>query len=96
MAHNNPRYTRIRKNTIGVAFLGTPHRGADLEKLLKAILDVSFTERKSVRDLVTGSNTIKETNDAFLEHAQSLQLASFSESTGMSIVEVCISLLLHN
>jgi len=89
-AHNNSRYSQIKKNTIGIAFLGTPHRGADLAKMLKTLLDVSFSERKFVKDLLPGSQTIKEINEAFADHAQTLQLASFSESTGMTLVGVNI------
>jgi hypothetical protein len=91
-AHNNSRYSQIKKNTIGIAFLGTPHRGADLAKMLKALLDVSFSERKFVKDLLPDSQTIKEINDAFADHAQALQLVSFSESTGMTLVGVNISM----
>jgi hypothetical protein len=87
-AHNNSRYSQIKKNTIGIAFLSTPHRGADLAKMLKSLLDVSFSERKFVKDLLPDSQIIKEINDAFAEHAQALQLASFSESTGMGLVGV--------
>jgi len=60
--------------------------------MLKVLLDVSFSERKFVKDLLPGSQTIKEINDAFADHmhAQTLQLASFSESTGMTLVGVNI------
>ena len=88
IAHNNERYRQIEKNTIGIAFLGTPHRGADLAKMLKGILDVSFSESRFVKDLLPDSQTIKEINDAFPDRAQALQLASFSESTGMTLVGV--------
>jgi hypothetical protein len=91
-AYNNTRYSQIKKNTIGIAFLGTPHRGGDLAKILKALLDVSFSERQFVKDLLPGSQIIKEINDAFADHISSLQLASFSESTGMMLVGVNIPL----
>jgi hypothetical protein len=90
-AHNNARYSQIKKNTIGIAFLGTPHRGADLAKLLKTVLDASFAKRKFVKDLQPGSQIIKEINDAFADQAQELQLASFSESIGMMLVGVNVS-----
>ena len=90
ISHNNSRYSQIKKNTIGIAFLGTPHRGADLAKMLKALLDVSFAERKFVKDLLPGSQIIKEINNDFADHTQVLQLASFSESTGMTLVGVNI------
>ena len=90
-AHNNARYRQIKKNTIGIAFLGTPHRGADLAKMLKGLLDVSFSESRFVKDLLPDSQIIKEINDSFGDRAQALQLASFSESTGMILVGVSIS-----
>ena len=97
-AHNNARYRQIKKNMIGIAFLGTPHRGADLAKLLSTLLDVSFAKRKFVKDLLPGSQIIKEINNAFADRAQTLQLASFSESTEMPFVGVSIFfnfLLIH-
>jgi len=91
IAHNNAtRYHQITKNTIGIAFLGTPHRGADLAKMLKRLLDASFSESRFVKDLLPNSQIIKEINDAFPERAQTLQLASFSESTAMTFVGVLI------
>jgi hypothetical protein len=75
IAHNNARYSQIKKIlSVPIAFLGTPHRGADLAKMLKALHDISFSERKFVRDLAPGSQTGKEINDAFADHAQTLQL----------------------
>ena len=88
IAHNKSTYSQIKKNTIGIAFLGTPHRGADLAKMLNMLLDVSFSERIFVKDLLPDSQTIKEINNTFAEHAQGLQLASFSESTEMPLVGV--------
>jgi len=71
-----------------MTFLGTPHRGADLAKMLKRLLDASFSESRFVKDMVPNSQIIKEINDAFPERAQTLQLASFSESTGIAVVGV--------
>jgi hypothetical protein len=87
-AHNNAKYSQINKNTIGIAFLGTPHRGADLAKMLKALLDVSFSETPFVEDLTPQSQIIKEINDAFGDRAETLQLASFWESKGMMLMRV--------
>ena len=95
VAHNNEIYRQINKNTIGIVFLGTPHRGADLAKLLKALLDVTFSETRSVTDLVPGSQIIKEINDAFPDRARNLQLASFWESRGTT-AGVTLSVYFHS
>ena len=84
-AHNNEIYRQINKNTIGIVFLGTPHRGADLAKMLKSLLDVSFSETRFVKDLVPNSQVIKEINDAFADRAKTLRLASFWESRGTTV-----------
>jgi len=78
----------MTQNTIAVAFLGTPHRGADLADILKTLLNISFSESRFVRDLSPNSQSIKEINDAFGERSKQLELASFWESTGMSLVGV--------
>ena len=82
VAYNNVIYRQINNNTIGIVFIGTPHHGADLAKMLKQLLDSSFSMTRSVTDLVPGSQIIKEINDAFGDRARSLQLASFWESRG--------------
>jgi hypothetical protein len=89
-AHNIERYRQITKNTIAIAFLGTPHRGADLANVLKTLLNVTFSESKFVNDLSPDSQTIKEINDAFGERSRGLQLASFWESTGMALAGVLV------
>ena len=83
-AHNNEIYRQINKNTIGIVFLGTPHRGANLAAMLKALLEVAFSETRFVADLVPGSQIIKEINDAFADRSKTLQLASLWESRGMT------------
>ena len=89
-AHNVELYHQITKNTIAIAFLGTPHRGADLANVLKTLLNVSFSESKFVNDLLPDSQTIKEINDSFGERSKGLQLASFCESTGTALVGVLV------
>jgi hypothetical protein len=70
-------------------FLGTPHRGADLAKMLQCLLNVTFSDRKFVKDLSPDSQTIKEINDTFDEHSSGLELASFWESTATPVIGVC-------
>ena len=88
IAHNNKRYHKITQNTIVIVFIGTPHRGADLAKLLNTILKVSFSETRHVQDLSPNSQSIKEINDAFGERSEYLELASFWESTSMPLTGV--------
>ena len=87
-AHNIQRYNQITQNTIAIAFFATPHRGAYLANLLKSILDVSFSERRYVKDLSPESQSIKEINDAFAERSKGLEIASFWESTGVALIGV--------
>ena len=88
MAHSIERYNRVTQNTVAISFLGTPHRGANLANLLKTLLNISFSESRFVTDLSPSSQSIKEINDAFGERSNQLELASFWESTSMSVVGV--------
>jgi hypothetical protein len=82
------RYNHIIDNTIGIVFLGTPHRGADLADVLKAVLTVSFSSRKFVKDLSVTSQAIKEINQLFKARAENLELVSFWESTAKPLIGV--------
>ena len=98
MAHSIERYNRVTQNTVAIAFLGTPHRGANLANLLKSLLNISFSESRFVTDLSPSSQSIKEINDAFGECSKQLELASFWESTAVSLVGVYstkFSVLMH-
>jgi len=83
------RYTGIHQNFKGIVFMGTPHRGAKLAKLLKMILHTTFAKRRFVNQLIPQSETITRLNEAFRHRATSFQLVSFWESTGMTGVDVC-------
>jgi hypothetical protein len=76
-------YAQVLRNVKGVICLGTPHRGADLAKLLKIFLAATFSPRIYVDQLKPNSEMIQEINRAFLDRSLSLELASFYESTGM-------------
>ena len=67
----------------GIVFLGTPHRGADLAKLLKNLLAAAFAQRTFVGQLGPNSEMITEINRAFRGRSVSLELVSFYESTGV-------------
>lgn len=89
MVYEIERYHLIMQNTIAIVFLGTPHRGAYLAKLLKTILNATFSEKKYVEDILPDRRCIKEINDVFAERAVGLELASFWENTGMGLAGVC-------
>jgi len=91
-AHNIGMYKSIIKNTIAIAFMGTPHRGADLANLLKGLLSITFSETRFIRDLSPASQAIKDINDSFGERSGGLKLASFWESTGMLPAGVSVEL----
>jgi hypothetical protein len=82
------KYSHIINNVIGIIFLGTPHRGADLADILKAVLRVSFSDRKFAMDLSSTSQTIKEINQLFKARSEKLELVSFWESTSKPVVGV--------
>ena len=88
MAHSFQRYHQITQNTIAIAFVGTPHRGADLANVLKTLLNASFSETRFVNNLSPECQSIKEINDAFGDCSTAQELASFYESTGMAVIGV--------
>ena len=88
MAHSSQRYHQITQNTIAIAFVGTPHRGADLANILKTLLNASFSETRFVSNLSPEIQSIKDINDAFGDCSTGLELASFYESTGMAVIGV--------
>jgi hypothetical protein len=87
-AHAIERYEQITRNTIAIAFFGTPHRGAELAKFLRGLLNITFSETRFVKDLSPASQSIKEINDGFGDRTNRVQLASFWESIGMPVVGV--------
>jgi hypothetical protein len=92
-AHSTKRYEQIIRNTVAIAFIGTPHRGADLAKILKGLLKVTFSEAKIVDDLSPSSQSIKDINDSFGERSKEIELASFWESRGKPLVGIIPEIL---
>lgn len=88
MARRDSVFQKIENDTLGIAFIATPHRGADLAKLLKGVLRICFSKRTFVGDLTTSGQTVKEINDSFKHLAEQLLLFSFWESRGMPVVGV--------
>ena len=82
------RRENIVKNTMGIIFLATPHRGANLATILDRILKVTFRHRKFVGDLRKSSETISRINDVFAHLADKLEIYSFWESKGIGSIGV--------
>lgn len=74
----------------GIVFIGTPHRGSDLAKLLKNLLAATFAQRTFVSQLGPNSEMIMEINRAFRDRSVSLELVSFYESTGVRGIGVYV------
>jgi hypothetical protein len=47
-------------NTYGIIFFATPHRGADLAKMLHRIQKATSSEQKFVSDLQLGSKSVNK------------------------------------
>lgn len=88
MAHLNSVFEKIKRDTLGIAFIATPHRGADLAKLLEGVLGMCFSKRPFVGDLKSSGQTVKEINNSFKHCIKDLVLFSFWESRGMPLVGV--------
>jgi hypothetical protein len=70
-------------NIKAILFLATPHRGANFAALLSTVLSISFSCKNFVGELQAPSPIIATINDYFPERAFSLELISFSASTGV-------------
>jgi hypothetical protein len=87
MSNLNGRYKQVRESVIGVVFLATPHRGADLTKLLSRVLKASYSRRLYV-DIIKGDGTFIESIDrrfGDLYKGSALALASYFESEEMRL-----------
>ncbi|KAH7313911.1 hypothetical protein B0I35DRAFT_376352 [Stachybotrys elegans] len=61
-------------------FLGTPHRGADLAPILESILTIVWGKKSFLQDVLSNTDVLAETNDAFRHYVPELRLWSFYET----------------
>ena len=83
LAHQNSKYAEMLSRIKAVIFLATPHRGADLAKLLSVLLAMTFSRKIFVDDLSTDSRVVQEINSDFLGRTAGLELISYYESRGV-------------
>ena len=79
-SYSNPHYAPLYKDIKAIVFLGTPHQGAELARILTAILSVSFSSSHFVKQLVPDSDAIKSINNSFSHRANSLKLVTYYET----------------
>lgn len=68
-----------------IFFLGTPHRGSDYASTLNRVLALLLSSRDYLKDLATGSTSIRLINDEFGQRAPDLPIFSFFETLKMSV-----------
>jgi hypothetical protein len=86
-AFNSTHFARVIQNVRGIVFLGTPHRGSDLAKLLSNVL-WAFSRSISVDQLRPHEALIREMNGSFVNLSRNLRLVSYYESRGISAIGV--------
>ncbi|PWW73473.1 hypothetical protein C7212DRAFT_220039, partial [Tuber magnatum] len=86
LSHEQPMYQEILKSTLGIVFMGTPHRGstiADWTKMFASIVDSVLvgTRMRSdlLKDLQTNSRALQEITSSFKYRTSGLQFVSFYE-----------------
>lgn len=85
-AYNDRNYEKVLPNIRGIVFLATPHRGANMAKLLSRLLSVTLSKKVFVDQLAPRTSTIVDINTAFPDRTKSLFLVSFWESTGVRFI----------
>jgi hypothetical protein len=89
-AHHQPHLLPVLKSTIGVIFLGCPHRGVNLTQwgvVLGHLSTIAFgsTNKKLLRSLGTDGEMLDVINTAFARYLKDNKFSvhSFSEERGM-------------
>ncbi|EHK21338.1 uncharacterized protein TRIVIDRAFT_70307 [Trichoderma virens Gv29-8] len=88
LAHElNHQYHNIVTSTIGIVFMGTPHRGADivnwtsfLTNAIKAVSGNQIVRTDLLKELNTHSLTLLEISKSFLPRSSNLSIMSFIET----------------
>ena len=86
LAQQDPAYRELKRRIQTLFFLGTPHRGADLAKLLSNILYITYGSNLFVVDLQETSKSLQHLNEEFRHCSESIQLYSFYETREMNVV----------
>lgn len=80
--HTDPEVQNICKNTKGIIFLGTPHKGSPIAKLKQSTSAILWVSAE-VQDMKEGNNTLLKLNEDFLklihEGRDDVEIASLGE-----------------
>ena len=81
LSKTNPDFAPVANRLHSFYFLGTPHRGSNLARVLKNLLRLSGRSRRAyVSGLETKSEMIRILSDAFRVHYSGIHLHTFYES----------------
>ena len=78
-------YSKVEPNLQGVVFMGTPHHGARLAKILQGVLGTVFSKKLFVNQLGPYCRDTEEIFNAFNRFEISNRAISFYESAGMGL-----------
>lgn len=84
MGRSNDHFKDIMSLVSAIVFLGTPHHGSNLAKILNSLLAVS-NPKQYVSDLAQASPMIEDINEQFRHFVTELKIASFYESRYTSV-----------
>jgi|ERR1700722_18890143 hypothetical protein len=83
MGRFNDSFKDIIASVSAIVFLGTPHHGSSLAKVLNRLLAASIigpSPKQYVADLAENSPTIEDLNEQFRSLPSKLRIASFYET----------------
>jgi hypothetical protein len=85
---NDPQYESIIKAISAIAFLATPHRGANLAEMLNWILQSSLitNSKQYISELAKNSFSLQKLNEQFRHVAPKLDIVSFYETQPTSLL----------
>ena len=78
MGRSNDHLRDIVSLVSAIVFLGTPHQGSNLAKILNTILAIS-SSKQYVADLAQASPMIEDINEQFRHFEAGFKIASFYE-----------------